>query len=35
VDKDEVRERMTELVERVCEYFKQYPNEIELEDNNE
>ncbi|MBK8245378.1 MAG: recombinase family protein [Saprospiraceae bacterium] len=35
VDKNEVRERMKELVERVNEYFKQYPNEIELEDNNE
>ncbi|MBK8245371.1 MAG: hypothetical protein IPK88_18235 [Saprospiraceae bacterium] len=34
VDKNEVRERMKELVERVNEYFKQYPNEIELEDNN-
>lgn len=35
VDKDEVRERMQELVERVNEYFKLYPNEIELENNNE
>ncbi len=35
VDKNEVRVRMKELVDRVNEYFKQYPNEIELEDNNE
>lgn len=35
VDKDEIRERMQELVDRVMGYFKQYPNEIELEDNNE
>lgn len=30
VDKDEVRARMKELVERANEYFKQYPDEIKL-----